>query len=377
LVRCVAGPLCDAIGPRYTFALCLLAGSIPTVLAGAIYNARGLLALRFFIGILGDSFVPCQVWCTGFFDKNAIGTSNAFAGGWGNAGGGITYFVMPAVFDSLVSNQHPTPHVAWRVAFIVPFIPIVSTGLLMLHLCPDTPTGKWPERYPHVQQNLQADGIIPQIVNVPGGITDGHVGGATIPNPGDDRKIRENEITTTKHGEFDHEAQMDTQDMIDEAYGEVIVKPSLKEAVSVIFTPQTLMIASAYFCSFGAQLAINSVLSAYYQKNFPNLGQTGSGNWAAMFGLLNIAFRPLGGMISDIIYRLTHSVWAKKLWMYSIAIICGSFLIVIGVIDSKDMSTMSGLVAGMAFFIEAGNDANFSVVPHIHPCKSPLPYPTP
>ena len=88
LVRLVAGPLCDRFGPRYTFAGCLLAGSIPTVLAGAVTNVKGLLALRFFVGILGGSFVPCQVWSTGFFDKNVVGTANAFTGGFGNAGGG-------------------------------------------------------------------------------------------------------------------------------------------------------------------------------------------------------------------------------------------------------------------------------------------------
>ena len=75
--------MCDAIGPRYTFAAILLAGSLPTALAGAVYNVNGLLALRFFIGILGAAFVPCQVWSTGFFDKNVVGTANALAGGWG------------------------------------------------------------------------------------------------------------------------------------------------------------------------------------------------------------------------------------------------------------------------------------------------------
>lgn len=83
LVRVIAGPMCDAIGPRYTFAAILLAGSLPTALAGAVYNVNGLLALRFFIGILGAAFVPCQVWSTGFFDKNVVGTANALAGGWG------------------------------------------------------------------------------------------------------------------------------------------------------------------------------------------------------------------------------------------------------------------------------------------------------
>jgi len=369
LVRVIAGPMCDAIGPRYTFAACLLAGSLPTALAGAVYNVNGLLALRFFIGILGGSFVPCQVWSTGFFDKNVVGTANALAGGWGNSGGGITYFVMPAIFDSLVSRQHLTPHVAWRVAFIVPFVLIVSTACLMLLLCPDTPTGKWSERQLHVQQNLQAHGVTAQIVDVPGGITDRRNlsdDGTATPTD-NDRKIREeNHIAKAKH-DYDHEAQMPEQEMLDEARGEVIVKPTVKEAFSVIFTPQTLTVAACYFCSFGCELAVNSTLGTYYLANFPTLGQTGSGNWAAMFGLLNIVFRPLGGFTSDLLYRKTHSVWAKKILLHSLALICGAFLIAIGITNSHNQHTMFGLVAGMAFFLEAGNGANYALVPHVWP----------
>jgi NNP family nitrate/nitrite transporter-like MFS transporter len=90
VVRAAAGPLCDRFGPRYVFIGCLLAGAIPTAMAGLVTTPKGLIALRFFIGVLGASFVPCQVWCTGFFDKNVVGTANALAGGWGNSGGGIT-----------------------------------------------------------------------------------------------------------------------------------------------------------------------------------------------------------------------------------------------------------------------------------------------
>jgi MFS transporter, NNP family, nitrate/nitrite transporter len=75
---------------------CMVLGAIPSALAGTATNAGGLIAIRFFVGILGGTFVPCQVWCTGFFDKNCVSRANALAAGWGNAGGGITYFVMPA-----------------------------------------------------------------------------------------------------------------------------------------------------------------------------------------------------------------------------------------------------------------------------------------
>jgi len=90
LVRFIAGPMCDRFGPRWTYIVVLLTGSIPTALAGLVQNVEGLIALRFFVGILGGTFVPCQVWSTGFFDKNIVGSANALIGGWGNAGGGIT-----------------------------------------------------------------------------------------------------------------------------------------------------------------------------------------------------------------------------------------------------------------------------------------------
>jgi NNP family nitrate/nitrite transporter-like MFS transporter len=135
----------------------------------------------------------------------------------------------------------------------------------------------------------------------------------------------------------------------------------------VIFTPQTATVAACYFCSFGAELAINSILGAYYLKNFPKLGQTGTGRWAAMFGLLNVVFRPLGGIVADAVYKKTGTVWSKKIWLHSLAVICGAFQIAIGLVNSHSHSTMFGLVTGMALFLEAGNGANFALVPHTHP----------
>lgn len=366
LVRLLAGPACDRFGPRYTFAGCLLLGAIPTALAGTVQNATGLMVLRFFIGILGGSFVPCQVWSTGFFDKNVVGTANAITGGLGNAGGGITYFLMPAIYDSLVQRQGLSPSKAWRVAFIVPFIMIVSTAIMMLLLCPDTPTGKWSERAVATQRNLAAHHVEGAVVDVPGGLTDRKEAPSDAASPAQsvDEKVKPDPEPV---GMGDHEAQLSDTQMLEAAKGEVIRKPSFREAAKVIASLQTLVLCLGYFCSFGGELAINSILGAYYLKNFPPLGQTGSGNWAAMFGLLNVFFRPAGGIVSDIIYKMTPNLWGKKLWIHFLGIVTGVFLIVIGVLDSKDRSTMFGLIAGLAFFMDAGNGANFSLVPHVHP----------
>jgi MFS transporter, NNP family, nitrate/nitrite transporter len=344
-------------------------GAIPTFLSGTAYNASELMALRFFIGILGGSFVPCQVWSTGFFDKNIVGTANAFTAGFGNSGGGITYFLMPAIFDSLVAHQHLSAHVAWRVSFVVPGICITAVGLGLLLLCPDTPTGKWSNRHLAAQQNLAAHGITGTVVDAPGSVIDKkttEVDSSATP-PSDSAEKMQFAATGERKKSFDREAQLSEQSMLDTARGEVVIKPTWKASMKVIFSPQTLVTASCYFCSFGAELAINSILGAYYLTNFKILGQKTSGNWAAMFGLLNIAFRPIGGLMSDFLYRKTGTVWAKKIWLHSLAILTGAFLLAIGLTNSHHQSTMFGLVAGMAFFLEAGNGANYSLVPHVHP----------
>jgi len=358
LVRFVAGPLCDRFGPRYVFAGTLVAGAIPTAFAWRIRNATDLIVLRFFVGILGGSFVPCQVWSTGFFDKNIVGTANAFTGGFGNSGGGATYFIMPAIFEHFESHYHYSAHWAWRYSFFVPFGIIMGMAVLLVVTCPDTPTGKWSQRQAAVEANL----------------AELHQTGRIVDQPGRAPSV----VAAHHHHEKDEKSSETSQDIehgtgevveIDSKYQhEVVVKPSPREIFGVCISPQTLALASWYFCSFGQELSINSILGAYYLKNFPYLGQTSSGRWAAMFGLLNIYGRPAGGIIADFIYKRTNgSLWAKKILIHVLGIVMAVFMLAIGFTDSKHRDTMVGLVAGLAFFMDAGNGAIYALVPHVHP----------
>lgn len=340
-------------------------------------TASGLYACRFFIGILGGSFVPCQVWSTGFFDKNIVGTANALTGGWGNAGGGVTYFIMPAVFDSFVSHGHSMDQ-AWRLTFIVPLVVLIVTGLSLLLLCPDTPMGKWSERVMHVQENLHSHGINDAvIVTVPGSVTekpsDSHNSYDKHNSSREDGRSN-NSASIEENGNFGpnhlagHEAPLSSAEMVQTAQGEVIVKPSPREALDVARSPQSWVLMLCYACSFGGELAINSILSAYYLAKFPALGQTRASNWAAMFGFLNFATRPAGGIVADVLYnRWGRSVWLKKCWIHVCGAVTGALLVVIGRADPRDLATFNGLIALMAVFLEMGNGANFALVPHVHP----------
>ena len=179
--------------------------------------------------------------------------------GIGNAGGGITYFVMPAIFDSLVEKRNHTPHKAWRVTFVVPFILITATALGMIFFCEDTPTGPWSERHLHVRECAER-AVAKDKTNV--------------------------NATGTFFGPDDHSSRLseegrmfDAKNLEKVAESEVVQAPTLKEALAVVLSRQCLLLSVAYACSFGGELAINNVLGAYYNKNFPYLGQTKSGQW--------------------------------------------------------------------------------------------------
>lgn len=261
---------------------------------------------------------------------------------------------MPAVLDSLIKHQGLTAHKAWRVAYIVPFILIVFIALGMLFTCEDTPTGKWSERMLHVGVSLE---------------------GTTTPDTksiAPESKLKEADYKETNKSSksSDIETQIVAQPEVEAIKGEVIVAPTRREMMQVVCSLPTVAIAAQYACSFGTELAINSILGSYYAKNFPTLGQTKGGQWAAMFGLLNVVTRPLGGFVSDVLYRNTQSIWAKKLWLVFLGVATGAFLIAIGLSDPKSQATMFGLVAGLAFFLEAANGANFSLVPHVFPAAN-------
>ncbi len=300
------------------------------------------------------------MWSTAFFDKNTVGTSNALAAGWGNAGGGITYFAMPAILDSLVKNQGLDSHVAWRVSFIVPFILILATALGMIFLCPDTPTGPWSARHRAVNRQLTTrDMFVP----------------TAKPNKGRDSRCNSDDKIELNHPSFQVDENVEDpviaeQDLLAAASWELVEKPTVAQSTRAVLSLPTFTLLATYFCSFGSELAVISFLGSYYNHKFPTLGQTGSGNWASMFGLLNFVTRPLGGFISDALYRPTGSVWARKLWLITVGLLAGVFFCIIGFVDPDSKAQLLGLMVGLAITSEAANGAGFALVPHVHPSSN-------
>ena len=189
---------------------------------------------------------------------------------------------MPAVYYALVGDGLKS-HVAWRVAFVVPGILIVTVAILLVVLCPDTPTGKWADRNQAAENALRQHGVSGAVVDIPGQVTETHKAASGTESPSA-LSDEEKKLDNTRGVFGDHEMQLGEQQMLDTARGEIVQKPSFKEMIRVIVSPQTLVTGACYFCTFGTELSVNSILGTYYHARFPKIGVQGAGNWAAMFG---------------------------------------------------------------------------------------------
>jgi NNP family nitrate/nitrite transporter-like MFS transporter len=150
LLRFILGPLCDVYGARTLFAVVLCAASIPTACTGFIQSVNGLIILRLFIGIAGGTFVMCQYWTSRLFTKEIVGTANAFAGGWGNLGAGITQLVMGSIlFPVFKIIWGGDSEMAWRTVCVVPAVIAFATGIIIYFISDDSPKGNYHELKAH------------------------------------------------------------------------------------------------------------------------------------------------------------------------------------------------------------------------------------
>lgn len=182
---------------------------------------------------------------------------------------------MPAVFDSLVSSRGLSDHAAWRVAFIVPFILITVVAIAMLLLCEDTPTGKWSERH----LVIQGEPVSPAPESSPSTeqkqpIKATNSDGSLLQEPSSPQEkneplIAESPLPEKEPSKLESAMPDPDSDILTTALGEIIVNPTLREALSVIFSLQSLALAAPYACSFGETLPL--LYSFYSPLKVPDI----------------------------------------------------------------------------------------------------------
>lgn len=115
------------------------------------------------------------------------------------------------------------------------------------------------------------------------------------------------------------------------------------------------------FC-FGIELTVNNIINAYFTDNF-NLPITTAGLCGALFGLMNIFARSLGGFTSDTLakpFGMRGRIWAYFLTQFIEGLLC----ILLGFLQD----TLAGTIITIVFFsmfVQAAEGASFGIVPFV------------
>jgi len=144
LARLVIGWLCDRYGPRLSYTILLMVGSLPVMGIGMADDYTSFLIFRLGIGVIGASFVITQYHTSVMFAPNVVGTANATSAGWGNLGGGVTQMVMPLVFTAFIALGF-LEHSAWRLSMVAAGAVCFLVGIGYYFFTTDLPDGNFKE----------------------------------------------------------------------------------------------------------------------------------------------------------------------------------------------------------------------------------------
>ncbi|KAH7468804.1 High affinity nitrate transporter 2.5 [Phytophthora ramorum] len=141
--RLVVGPLCDRYGARSVQAVLLVVGAVPVASAALVTSYTGLMFARFFIGLVGCTFVATAYWTSTMFSHEVVGSANAISCGWGNLGAGVAYLVTPLVFDLITINATISDNYGWRMALLLPAMLMIAIGICTYLFSDDCPQGNY------------------------------------------------------------------------------------------------------------------------------------------------------------------------------------------------------------------------------------------
>ncbi|EKX37815.1 nitrate transporter [Guillardia theta CCMP2712] len=322
IIRIFIGPIADSYGVRRTYSVLLILLSIPGFCAAAVTNLSGLLAVRFFISLVGGSFVLTQLWTSLMFHTNVVGLANATSAGWGNLGGGASLAIMGTVFASFKSQGY-TNNQAWKYTLAWPPSLLFITGIVILFFTDDSPEGNFCD-------------------------------------------MRKDKEEKAKDGKSDGVKNLTTEEAILASGGEP-TNIAQKSLVLAAKNWNCWILFACYAFSFGVELVVNSNMPLYLSQAF-TLTQAQGGMAASLFGLCNLFARPLGGFVSDEMFKLFGV--RGRLWaLFLCTIAMGSSLLAFASC-TQSSSGITGALVALFFWATLTNmteGACFAVVPFVEP----------
>ena len=366
--RVIIGMLLDRYGPRLTYSLLLIYAAIPCIAFAAAQNFGQLVAARLALSIVGAGFVIGIRMTAEWFPPKEIGLAEGIYGGWGNFGSAFSAFTMVAVasalsfFPGVFQVPDGGPLLNWRFAIAGTGIIAALYGVFYYFNVQDTPPGKVYQR-PRSARGIEVTTVrdfwFLMAMNVP--LTAILILLAwRLKKVGFFNPTAFAIVVIGLMGLY-----------LFQAYNcwsvnkELLAGRKRYPAEDRYKFKQVAILELTYIVNFGSELAVVSMLPAFFEGTF-GLPKGLAGILAASYAFMNLASRPGGGLISD-------RLGSRKATMGVLTLGMGIGYLVMSMIPSlrDSLGLAGGLMVGLAviltmmcsFFVQAGEGSTFALVP--------------
>jgi len=346
--RLITGMALDKYGPRRVFAVLMVICGIPALFFAFGNTLSQLLVSRLVLSSIGASFVVGIHMTALWFKPKDIGFAEGFYAGWGNFGSAGAAMTLPTIALLLWGGDN-----GWRYAIAVSGLMMMAYGVYYWFAITDGPVGsihRRPRRVAALEVSTWGD-MIQLIV-------------WTIPTVGILSilvwRIRSAGYITDNGALLAYiaiAAVVVFQIVQILRVNVPVLKKGVPEDDKYPFSSVAALNAT-YFANFGAELAVVSMLPAFFESVW-TLTPAAAGMIAASFAFVNLFARPLGGWISD---RFSSRKTIMMVYMLGIAV--GFFLMAL--MNSAWPIAIATLVTVCcSMFVQGAEGATFGIIPSI------------
>ncbi len=287
--RVLIGMLLDRLGPRRVYAGILIFSAIPCTIFAFATSFPLMVFSRLALGVVGAGFVVGIRMVSEWFPPKELGTAEGVYGGWGNFGSAAAAALLPTVAGVIGGPQ------GWRWAIASTGFMAAAYGLYYLRAVSDTPDGR-----PYARSRRAGALEVTNRGAVWG------LAGLTVPLTAVLGlivwRIRIVEVISNR-----------VMWILLAATVALLVfqlrlvfkvnAPALRDTYPAEdrYRFRSVSILSlAYFCNFGSELAIVSMLPIFFADTW-GLTPAVAGLTASGFAFMNLVARPAGGLMSDLL----------------------------------------------------------------------------
>lgn len=348
--RIVVGILVDKFGPRAIYSLLLLSSGALLIAFAFAQSFEQLALFRFLLGFVGAGFVIGIRLVSEWFPARQVGLAEGIYGGWGNFGAAAAGFTLPFLAIHVFGGDD-----GWRYAVSSAGIIAIIYGVLFYWRVRNTPKGSTyfkPKKSGGLEVTSKKDFWFYVGMNIPMYLILAVLAWKMSPaNLGLLSSTATTLLYVVLFGLFCFQFSQILR------VNQEMLKQGAPEHDKYEFK-QVAILSWAYLATFGSEIAVVSVLPAFFMNTFADLSVTQAAMLGGSFAFMNLVARPGGGWVSDKLGR------RFSMSLILAGVTCG-YLVLSQINTSWPLYLAFCAVFVCSMFVQAGCGAVFAVVPLI------------